>query len=251
MHKTIRTATNISDGKDFNITAETWVKPQTSSFDVHISAKINGRNALSVIYNSKGADSLAAYGLISKDLKFCKTILLAAIQLSGGNLNSKDFLHVREEIDPSSDILKAITLSFMITYGKCYTKADGRKVSLESKDIFKDNDVLMAVHDFLMHERNNYVAHAGSTSLEAAKTLILLDADESRGEIPKLITHSNHIYAFERFAYEKFLMVVNHVELKLIAMQQKRVGKLKHNELKDISDSYLYELARSGESLNL
>ncbi|PMK35674.1 hypothetical protein BCT56_23025 [Vibrio lentus] len=251
MHKTTRSATNISNGRDFDITTETWVKPNTSNFDVHASAKINGRDAISVVYNSKAADALAAYGLIHKDLKFCKTILLSAIQLAGENLNSSDSLFVREEVDPTSDLLKAITLSFIITYGKCYTKADGRKVSLEAKDIFRENSNLMQVHEFLMHERNNYVAHAGNTSLEAAKTLILLDADESRREVPKLITHSNHIYAFESFAYKKFLEAIVFTESKLIAMIQKRVKKLQDKELKGIEDSYLYNLARKNEALNL
>jgi len=248
MHKTTRKAKNISGGKDFNITTETSV---SKSLDIHSKSKIGGRDAFSVVYNSRSADALAAYSLIHKDLKFCKTTLNLAVELAGGDLNSADSLYLRDEVDKNSDILKALTVSFIITYGKCYTQADGRKVKLDSKDIFKNNSELKEIHEFLMHERNNYIAHAGNTDLETAKTLILLDADQSRGEVPKLMTQSNDLYAFEESGLKPFIKLVDFVEEKLCLLLQKRVQKIKDNELKKVSDSYLYELARNGKSLDI
>ena len=248
MYKTIRKAKNIFGGNDFDITTETSV---SKNLDINLKSKIGGKDAYSVIYNSRSADALAAYSLIHKDLKFCKTTLNLAVELAGGNLNSKDSLYVRDELDKNSDILKALTISFIITYGKCYTQADGRKVKLDSKAIFKSNPELKEVHEFVMHERNNYIAHAGVTDLETAKTLILLDADQSKGEMPKLITHSNDLYAFEESGLKYFIELIYFVEEQLIALLKKRVQKLKDRELVKVSDSYLYELARKGKSLDI
>lgn len=249
MLKSTRTAKNLFGDNEFEIKSEVSVK--ADSLEVESNSTINGRKALSVVYNSKSADALAAYSLIQKDIKFCKTTLSLAANLSGGNLNTPTSIYVRDEADTVSDFLKSLTISFIITYGKCFAQADGRKVKLESKDIFKKNEELKSLHDFVIEQRNTYIAHAGITNLESAKTIILLDEDESRGEIPKLITRSNHMYCFEQKGVEFLVELLDYVEQQVLLVIKKRFDKIKEKELKNVSDEHLYYLARNNQSLTI
>lgn len=249
MHKTNRIASSISGNSKTTITSEISAIASSSGFTTFSESKINGRKALSLLYRSKGAEALAGYSLIQKDLKFCKNILTTAIDLCGGNLSSKDSLYVRESIDMNADLLKAMTISFIITYGKCYTQANGRKITLNHKDIFKNESTLRIIHDNLIDIRNNYVAHAGNTSLEVATITILLDADEQSTESPKVIANTNHMYATDQTLYEAWLDIICFVEIKLKDMMEKKLKYLNETELKDIPRSYLYKLARDGKPL--
>ncbi|MGF1887204.1 hypothetical protein L4D13_13805 [Photobacterium profundum] len=227
---------------------ETSISPH--NFKAESSYTVDGSPVLKLEYKSKLANQLSAYTLIRKDLKFCRKNLILAMQLCGGDFNTKDSTYIRDEHDDNADMLQALTISFIITYAKCFTEARGRKVKLEAKDIFRSNPNLYSYHDFLMKLRNNDIAHSGNDSNEAGDAHILLHQDESLGVTPQLVTRSNHVYSGDLKFYKLSFEVVAFLEEHLLKVSQKIFTKVK-KELASVSDEYLYELARDNQPLIL
>ncbi|MCZ2337668.1 MAG: hypothetical protein LC127_05585, partial [Chitinophagales bacterium] len=122
---------------------------------------------------------------------------------------------------------------------------------LNAKEIFKKNSKLMERHEFIIQLRNQYVAHAGLTTHESVKTIILLDEDPSKRVTPKITTFSNHMYCFEQNGFELFLELVEHIDKNVIEMSRKVFERIVNKELKNVSDEELYELAKKKKPLTL
>jgi hypothetical protein len=77
---------------------------------------------------------------------------------------------------PESIIMKkALIKSLVITYGKCFAEAKARKIQL-GKEIFTQKN--KKVHDEMIRMRNEYIAHAGSSSNEHCKFVMLLPPEK-------------------------------------------------------------------------
>ncbi|STX50464.1 Uncharacterised protein [Legionella busanensis] len=103
-----------------------------------------------ILLKTKLAQNLCGYILIKKDIK--DTILF--IQEHNKLVQTSD--NIGKNI-----ILKGLTRAIVITYGKCFTDADGRKIRLDKK--FIKTKTNQEIHALLMEMRNQYVAHAGKS----------------------------------------------------------------------------------------
>lgn len=58
-------------------------------------------------------------------------------------------------------IKQSLWFSLAIIYSKCFKEADGRRVKLEKKDVFKERQDLLPYHKELEVARDQYIAHGG------------------------------------------------------------------------------------------
>jgi hypothetical protein len=112
-------------------------------------------------HDTKLAHQYAAYNVILKDL---------------GNAQG-----AFRELDNNNGQAPIVRLSLLfagiILYGKCYSVARGRKVSLNYKDVLKDIEQFTNTHEQLIDVRNQYVAHAGEGDYEQHPLTVNLNPD--------------------------------------------------------------------------
>lgn len=58
---------------------------------------------------------------------------------------------------------RSLWLASVVSYGKCFVEAEGRRIRLERTDVESLGDTLLACHDKLMHDRHQHVAHGGTS----------------------------------------------------------------------------------------
>jgi hypothetical protein len=113
---------------------------------------------------------LSGYHLIRKDLNFAETALLLLKDLHNTNTDRL--------------ILQSLWFFAAVSYGKCFVSAEGRGVKLENKNVFKSaKRELIEAHDIIMHERHQYIAHAGDINYEISNTMLALNPDDKHKEM--------------------------------------------------------------------
>lgn len=100
---------------------------------------------------------LTGFSLIEKDLRDTKLIY-------------DEYLKLTHDKKGSKILLKALLRAVIITYAKCFVKADGRRIKLEQKNISEKNK---ETHEHLFNMRNEYVAHAGEGFEQAYMVLVV------------------------------------------------------------------------------
>lgn len=84
---------------------------------------------------------------------------------------------LRTDLDPV--IKSALTYSLIALYGKCYTDASKNNFpKLEPKNLFKDDNQLIEVHNFLMDLRHQFIAHRGDTESEIGVSYMVIPKKE-------------------------------------------------------------------------
>jgi hypothetical protein len=195
-----------------------------------------------ITLTSPQAKIFSNFALIKKDLKFCKNALRIAIRLSSTENELKEVGGLRPEYDDQSDILKGMFISFVITYGKCFTKADGRRVKLETKNIFEGSG-LKEMHLELMNLRHEYIAHGGNTKFEQVDPVIVLHPDKNLNTTPLLTTASYHVVGFNKEVFERYLVLVDYVDEQLNMALEKKAKALYEKEVASKELELLYEEA--------
>jgi hypothetical protein len=76
--------------------------------------------------------------------------------------------------------------SFVVTYGKCFASAATRGLSLQAKDIFKQQPELLSQHHCLIKTRNKYIAHSDSEVFESSEVYLVESASEHEFFVPTL-----------------------------------------------------------------
>ena len=205
---------------------------------------INNQECPQILLSSNQAKIFSNFALIKKDLKFCKTALSIASGLASDGEELKQVGGFRPEFDEQSDVLKGMYISFVVTYGKCFTKADGRRVKLELKDTF-DDDELKELHLEVMNQRHEYIAHGGKTKFEQVDPIVVLHPDKEMNVTPLLTTQSYHLVGFNKEEFERYLELVNFVDKKLDVLLEKKATALYEKEIapKELDD--LYKEART------
>lgn len=117
---------------------------------------------------------LNAYVLIEKDLRDSLSFL-----------EEHQKILARENSTEKGILLKALGRAIIITYGKCFTKAAGRKIKLEENIISTKND---QTHKDIMTMRHAYVAHAGVSQHESCKCILLLSPAKKYFKNKKVIS---------------------------------------------------------------
>jgi hypothetical protein len=159
------------------------------------------KNELFLLLESKLADKYAAYVSIRKDLEFVKKSLgyLIEIEKSDGRpikeISGK--LHIKEHDEFLHCLTQSIYFASVITYGKCFASAEGRKTKLERKDILIDaSESVRGSHDQIIEIRNQYVAHGGVSDNEI--TMVKLLFSQEGGMVKPNIAYSGASAMSER-----------------------------------------------------
>lgn len=194
------------------------------------------------------AKKYAAHSLIAKDLKYLIKMMKYAysVALDDNHDDESTSIFARDEIDYKSDILKAIYISSVVTYGKCFSQAHGRKVKLDRGAIFKDADrSIKDTHDDLMAQRNDYVAHWGNTKYESAKTFLLLHPSIEENLPPLITTSAMHVYGFSKSEYKRFLVLFEYVQETHRNTIRKLYSALQKHEVEGKSLNEFYESTKA------
>ncbi len=208
-----------------------FISNSEPKFTYHYKSKLS-RSCKVFEVTTKKTNQLCGFMLIEKDLRDSIELLNEYSKLftaSGGTLFSKNI------------VLKGLMKAIVITYGKCFSRADGRKIKLSRKDIPKEYEI---VHEDLINMRNQYVAHSGKTNLERCKFVFLLPP-EKKGKTVRVLT-CHELYqttgTSDFFGNAKFLME------KVIINLKNKISCLKNNiqeEIDSISRDKFYEFSRN------
>ena len=192
--------------------------------------------------NSKRAQQLAGYAAIQKDLKFVRKAISLSISMVKDAGDEDGTYVVRAEEDETADMLKALYVSFVVTYGKCFASAHRRRVKLDRKRILGENRKLMRVHDDVMHQRNEFIAHGGNTPLEQYQTVVLLHPDSSLKLEPSMATDMVHTNSWGVENLEKYLALTEFVREAVAAILEKKSEALYNAEVACIPLANWYKL---------
>ena len=170
-------------------------------------------------------ENLSAHLLIKNDL----SLVIAQCEL-GINIRKK--LKTKDNACNPFDlenkdhlICSSIFTSSIITYAKCFTQADRRKVTLK-EDIFKKNKDadLIDMHREIMRLRNTWVAHSGHSGKEGQARLIVHyndDANHAR-RVPLFLGATNPIPETAHLTWTLHLAqhLIDHINEKLPTIEE-------------------------------
>jgi hypothetical protein len=105
-----------------------------------------------------------------------------AKRLSGLTQIMHDLNHARELMAmvkniENSEIAYSLWMSAIITYGKCFATAKGRKIKIEENHVRQYDESAIEFHRSILKMRNGYFAHAGVNEYEKASTIVILEPD--------------------------------------------------------------------------
>lgn len=136
---------------------------------------LDGENAKIIIKNKDGKQCpyFFADTPLSKRLSGLSQIM--------HDLNhAKELMTLADRVE-DSNIAYSLWMSAIVTYGKCFASAEGRRVKLEREHVKRFNSEAIDYHDALIAQRNEYFAHAGENAYETANVgVILAPEDEGR-----------------------------------------------------------------------
>lgn len=90
----------------------------------------------------------------------------------------------------SDDVAYSLWMSAIVTYGKCFATAKGRKSKLEESHVKSIGEEEVEFHRSILAMRNEYFAHAGVNEYEKATTLVILNP-ESQEKGVAAVNHFN------------------------------------------------------------
>ncbi len=132
------------------------------TYKLEFSPRLDGKPCPYVVVEGPLAKRVAGLSLISRDIRDVQEIL------------SRLDPHQHDSVGNRALMFGALAL-----YGKCFTQAKDRRITLAAKDIFGTAEARSS-HDRLMHLRHEYVAHGGNTKQEQLQIILLLDPDKSK-----------------------------------------------------------------------
>lgn len=91
--------------------------------------------------------------------------------------HAKELMSLTDTVD-NSEIAYSLWMSSVITYGKCFASADGRKSKLEREHVKRFNPEAIDYHNALIAQRNEYFAHAGQNDYENSNVGVILAPEE-------------------------------------------------------------------------
>jgi hypothetical protein len=117
-----------------------------------------------------------------------------------------DLKHAKElaELIASSEVGEiqyALWLSAVVTYGKCFASANGRRVKLEEHHVSEACSEALGFHKDLLSLRNEFFAHAGENDYEASNIAVVLSPKK---DCPRTMD-VNHVNIKKRSVTEEFI----------------------------------------------
>ncbi|EPN8550553.1 hypothetical protein AB6D65_18480 [Vibrio alginolyticus] len=244
MRKFNRRVLDLNGQNNPAITSEVSFNSATN--EAIVEYKTGGLTCPSIKLTSAQANIFAGYSLVRKDLKFCIKLLNLALDYAKKYFPEGRGSYVRDEFDSEADILKSLYISLVVTYGKCFTQAKGRKVKLELSEMFSKEEIeLKELHLELMEQRHQYVAHAGVTLHEKAQAILILHPDQEAGLPPVLTTMAQHTSTMDVGYYKQCLNLLDHVDKKVSQIVTSKGEALTKSVLAETSLEQLYTQART------
>lgn len=181
-----------------------WWEPAKGMIRKYI---VDGIEQKLYLVDTKISKQYAGYRLILKDLSTVKKII-AELR----NFAPQTFPLVKQ----------SLTFYAVITYGKCFSEAKGRGVSLNRKEALKLATTDQAAeHDQILHLRNQYVAHSGEGGYEHNLVVAALNHNELDPKVIDiydnlmvLVDIDTHLEIFDSVV-DKVYQYVDDVTLKL------------------------------------
>lgn len=161
------------------------------TFDWTVAPKLNGEPCPFVVVEGNLAKRVVGLSLIREDLQAVR----------------ESFVRMRRTTD---DLVGSKLLLFGATalYGKCFTQADGRGVTLNPKAVFHRTETKES-HERLMQMRHNFVAHGGKSREEQLKIVLLLDPDERKKALRGIVGHGLSAHGLDETACDECLETVD------------------------------------------
>jgi hypothetical protein len=147
------------------------------------------KTAHRVVVDTPKSKTLCGYLLIEKDLRST----LVWLNEVHAKLDKYEKTIVRLGAHPSGDraefnIIKALFVSSLTFYGKCFAQCKGRGVKLDKKIV---SDEYKEIHDEVIVLRNNFAAHSGEAKIEEVRVVIALDKNKKKGTLPHFARELN------------------------------------------------------------
>ena len=166
-----------------------------------------------------------------------------AKRLSGLTQIMDDLLHAKELIQLVStveegEIQYSLWMSAVVTYGKCFATAKGRKIKLEEKHIKDTCPDALSFHKDLMELRNEFFAHAGNNDYELSNVAVILSHDLNN----KAVIGVNHINIKKRGVTDEFITPFSHLCSELYKVVEKLGKPVLENVLKEYRSKNIDEL---------
>ncbi|MBD2503123.1 hypothetical protein [Anabaena azotica] len=118
-----------------------------------------------------------------------------AKRLSGLTQIMHDLNHAHELMSmikdiENSEVAYSLWMSAIVTYGKCFATAKGRRSKIEEDHVRRVDEDAIEFHNSILNMRNEYFAHAGVNEYERASTVVILQP-ESQGKSVVAVSHFN------------------------------------------------------------
>jgi len=146
-------------------------------------------------------------------------------------------------------ILKGLLKAIVITYGKCFSEADGRRLRLERKGVGFDPRWL-PYHDYIIEMRDQYIAHAGISSHDESRVvcpIIFVKKFKKKKYVPgRVFTESKQIIGYDSFSFECTQLLgdlFSHVDAKI-----KELEFLVVQEVNKITSEQLSKLLKENKN---
>src|SRR5690348_12162398 len=78
---------------------------------------------------------------------------------------------------------RSIFSDAIMSYGRCFTKGKGKKVTLDPNQIFKGLPTERSIHDWMMKMRHRFFAHSGGSEHETIMVYLALNPDMKSGPV--------------------------------------------------------------------
>ena len=225
-----------------------WEKEDIKNIDGSIGEKYyyKGMLAIKIPLQGNFVTQLAGYTLIQKDIliiiewiqKVIEEYKIMGIDKSDLSSTQRTPDNLRNKID----IIKAFMVAAITFYGKLFTKADGRKIKLES-NIYESKLGLLKIHNEIMMYRHNFTAHSGYERVEYVEVSLFLDSNKERNTIPFLVRTMNQPAAFSN----KFLDNFVNVCIYLLTKVNDKINNLNKKYYEDLTPKQIemmYEIAK-------
>jgi hypothetical protein len=144
----------------------------TNNGNIEYSYSILG-NELSVDYvDTPLARKYIGYDLINSDLYSAKQWMCLAYKVIDEHKKKRPKSKNGQDVflgclsDNEGEVLQALFISSVTYYGKCFTKAEGRKIKLEASNIPKE---YLDKHEEIINFRNTIAAHSGIGDWDTGK----------------------------------------------------------------------------------
>lgn len=190
---------------------------------------VHERGELIVNIDTPLTKQYRAYASIEENLEFVSEIIIQLLEIWRTEAKGRETTSTKFEFfnDNKRTLKRSLFITSIITYMRCFTKAQGRGTTLNEKDIFKNIPEVLNPYNFeelhmkIENIRNNYIAHAGNSDHEDLSTFIKfeLEANKIHATLSYKIIN---VYNFDSEEMESFFYLIKYL---------KKYAERKQNEI--------------------